>query len=1005
MPYNLFLSFLAIRGTCVMVALPNDAVKFRAYSLVGSGQKLAGSKIGSIADIKDMLALAAERNAIAAAARATTAAASAMIAKASSVGELHALNAATTALHSPRTAAGRTPRENRRPFTGPALTSPRGGGSVVTGSTGKSSSPWTSGSGVNRDKKADTDGAHSQDRRRPSTSPALESGANVSQPPPNPAPQGELDVFPAWIRERKDFQVFFPRFADVVVTDDEILRQGVPKEPTDRNIVELQCLARWIMKIPSMATSLDLSQATEIAKLARYQALKPREFVFRKGDKGDACYLIFSGEVHILIDGQKIATVGKNSAFGDIALQIENATRGADVQAGFPAVFTGSAAASGSAAPAAAPTASALIGAEVLKILAEDYHKTLARFQTRRRKHLIGWLHAEVLLFRDCVESKLHYFELVSLDVPLKQGEVLYRQGDSIGALYIVRSGSVRLEVDIQYEHKHRWPVGKREWKERVHAAKSRIPFGFENQAGFFGFEMFVEGLQTRAYTVIADSPGVELVGLNRVDCFSPYFSFTPRAIDRILEKHDKCRELAAKQIHQRLKDFHQTASAQKKSFASVIEKGLPVSVAPKFHHSKETPQFQFPSLKPARWEAPNDVVRALQHSKPTSGRDHPQHATTSTAMASTSAPTSTSTAPRTINAYASFGKDTDVKPWQYESRVLGADDVEIKISHCGICGSDIHTLDSGWGPATYPCVVGHEIVGEVTLAGANVSELAVGDRVGVGAQVSACLNKNKREGEKECRQCATGQDAYCPHMVWTYNDLYKEDGAITYGGYADYVRVPAAYAFKIPESIPSDAAAPLLCAGVTVFTPFKELGVKAGDRVGVIGIGGLGHLGIQFAKALGATVVAFSRSQSKEAEARALGADEYVNYSDPEQAKRAAGGVHGVGVDVLLLTADANDMPYNLFLSFLAIRGTCVMVALPNDAVKFRAYSLVGSGQKLAGSKIGSIADIKDMLALAAERNQIPTRVEARGVGSGDGVGGLASVARSQLSSEGASS
>uniref|UniRef100_K3WN52 Cyclic nucleotide-binding domain-containing protein n=1 Tax=Globisporangium ultimum (strain ATCC 200006 / CBS 805.95 / DAOM BR144) TaxID=431595 RepID=K3WN52_GLOUD len=439
--------------------------------------------------------------------------------------------------------------------------------------------------------------------------------------PPASPPRGEQEIFPAWIRERKDFQVFFPRFSDIVITDDEILRQGVPKDPGDRNIVELQCLARWIMKIPSMATSLDLSQATEIAKLARYQALKPREYVFHKGDKGDACYLVFSGEVHVLIDDQKVATVGKNSAFGDIALQIENATRGADVQAGTGAnvpvntsVSTAPAnnASTATSTPTQLPSAPA-IGVEVLKIMAEDYHKTLARCQTRRRKHLINWLHTEVLLFRDCVESKLHYFELVSLDVPLKQGEILYRQGDSIGAFYVVRSGKVRLEVDIQYEHKHRWPVGKHEWKEQVHAAKSRVPFALEERAGFFGFEMFVEGQQTRAYTVIADSPTVELVGLNRVDCFSPYFSFTPRAIERILEKHDKCRELATKQIHQKLKDFRRFTSAQKKAFNTTVEKEAPVSVKAKFNHSKETPQFQFPSLQPAKWEAPNDVVRALQ--------------------------------------------------------------------------------------------------------------------------------------------------------------------------------------------------------------------------------------------------------------------------------------------------------------------------------------------------------------------------------------------------------
>lgn len=546
--------------------------------------------------------------AIAAAARATTAAAAAMIAKASSVSELHALHAATSALHSPRTSSAQTPREHNRPFTGGVPATPLRGSSsqvlVLPSAKGTAAlNPTTATRG------GSDESTNSKDRRRPVTSPSqdLDAAAAAAQVLPSPLSRGDKEIFPAWIRERKDFQVFFPRFSDIVITDDEILRQGVPKDPSERNIVELQCLARWIMKIPSMATSLDLSQATEIAKLARYQALKPREYVFRKGDKGDACYLIFTGEVHVLIDDQKVATVGKNAAFGDIALQIENATRGADVQAG-----------SGASGPTATTNAATSnpppgIGVEMLKIMAEDYHKTLARCQTRRRKHLINWLHTEVLLFRDCVESKLHYFELVSLDVPLKQGEVLYRQGDSIGAFYIVRTGKVRLEVDIQYEHKHRWPVGKHEWKEQVHAAKSRTPFGYEERGGFFGFEMFVEGQQTRAYTVIADSPTVELVGLNRVDCFSPYFSFTPRAIDRILEKHDKCRELATKQIHQKLKDFHRLTSAQKKAVNNAVEKELPVSVKTKFKRSRESPQFQFPSLRPAKWEAPNDVVRALQ--------------------------------------------------------------------------------------------------------------------------------------------------------------------------------------------------------------------------------------------------------------------------------------------------------------------------------------------------------------------------------------------------------
>ncbi|EEY56078.1 mannitol dehydrogenase, putative [Phytophthora infestans T30-4] len=471
------------------------------------------------------------------------------------------------------------------------------------------------------------------------------------------------------------------------------------------------------------------------------------------------------------------------------------------------------------------------------------------------------------------------------------------------------------------------------------------------------------------------------------------------------------------------------------------------------------------------------------------------------------------SVAPRTIKALACFGKSEPVQLWEYESRPLGSDDVEIKISHCGICGSDLHVIDSGWKPTLYPCVVGHEIVGEVTLAGPDVKDLKMystahyfaftiaatvfaskerrfifrnktvsstpsniffaprrfflvaktlsakpcgrpclvsgvviagtvsngcnisswsfvssstapdrattharsksricvgskilfhngmllderikdiahiekryvvvlkrhGGRVEVaklaqqyndyfGMPVWACLNKDPKN---PCKDCAKGADAYCRGIVSTYNSKYQ-DGSLTYGGYAEYVRVLSPYAFKIPESIPSDAAAPLLCAGTTVFTPFKEAGLKAGDRVGIVGIGGLGHLAIQFAKAMGAeAVVAFSRSSNKEKEVLDLGADEFVNYSDPEQAKAAEDSV-----DILLVTADADGMPYQLFLSFLASRGTCIMVGLPNDEVHFKPAQVVMKGAKFVGSHIGSIQDVKDMLALAAEKNVRP--------------------------------
>ncbi|KAG7376446.1 hypothetical protein PHYPSEUDO_013402 [Phytophthora pseudosyringae] len=549
---------------------------------------------------------------VVASARATTAIAAAMMANSNSSGvsELKALHSSANALSSPRDRSGRgTPRDRThayaslvdivRPRTVPVL-SPRQASTSPRGSTvqkdGKLPLVREQSDQAESTSDASTNRRQGDQGLRPRTTPAPSTTAPLT---------GDREVFPAWIRERKDFQVFFPRFSDHVVTDEEILQQGVPKEPSERNIVELQCIARWIMRIPSMSTFLDLNQATEIAKLARYRAFRPQEYVFRKGGIGDACYLVLSGEVHILIDGEKVATVTKNSAFGDIALQLENATRGADVQAAFPP-------GSGHVTPSPGANSSLpAIGCEVLMIMAEDYHKTLARCQTRRRKHLVNWLHTEVTLFRDCVESKLHFFELVSIDVPLKKGEVLYTQGESVGAFYIVRSGRVRLEVDIQYERRHRWPCGNHKWKQQVHAVHSRVPFHTEESAGFFGFEMFIEGQQTRAYTVVADSPTVELVALNRVDCFSPYFSFTPRALDRIHDKNDKCGDMAQRKVQQQLRAFRRSQSVA--AHKNTPDNHPPIIVQRKFPHSQETPEFQFPCLRPAKWKADNEVVSAFQ--------------------------------------------------------------------------------------------------------------------------------------------------------------------------------------------------------------------------------------------------------------------------------------------------------------------------------------------------------------------------------------------------------
>jgi alcohol dehydrogenase (NADP+) len=320
-----------------------------------------------------------------------------------------------------------------------------------------------------------------------------------------------------------------------------------------------------------------------------------------------------------------------------------------------------------------------------------------------------------------------------------------------------------------------------------------------------------------------------------------------------------------------------------------------------------------------------------------------------------------TSTAPRTINSYAALDKTGECKPWQFEARPLGAEDVEIKISHCGVCGSDTHAIDSDWFPTPYPCVAGHEIIGHVTQAGHGVKGLAVGDRVGVGPNVWACLN---RDPAAPCRYCARGQDVLCDQIVFTFGGKYK-DGSTTRGGFSDYIRVDSNFAVKIPENIPSDTAAPLLCAGVTVFTPLKQEGVKAGDRVGVIGIGGLGHIAIQFINALGATPVAFSRSANKEKEAREIGAKEFYDLSNEDHRNKAMGSV-----DYLVLTADGKNMPFDLYLSLLRKCGTFIICGMPTDQIKIQPFLLLPRAISVRGSITGSIQDTKDMLELASKGN-----------------------------------
>ncbi|KAJ1680245.1 hypothetical protein EV182_000401 [Spiromyces aspiralis] len=312
------------------------------------------------------------------------------------------------------------------------------------------------------------------------------------------------------------------------------------------------------------------------------------------------------------------------------------------------------------------------------------------------------------------------------------------------------------------------------------------------------------------------------------------------------------------------------------------------------------------------------------------------------------------------IHGWACKGKDQPLEPWQYEPRPLGPHDVEIQISHCGICGSDIHTIDSGWGATQYPVIVGHEIVGRVITKGENVAHLDIGDLVGVGAQVYACQ-------KDDCDPCQRNLDPHCPHGVFAYNAKYS-DGAPAYGGYAEAVRVDANYAIRIPDNIRPEEAAPLMCAGVTVFAPMLRKGVKKGDRVGVVGIGGLGHLALQFARALGCEVTAFSSSEDKRDECLKLGATRFINIRKAEDLAKAKRSL-----DYLYITSCAKSNDYNLFTEWVDFEGQICLLAAPENDLSIKPFSLLMNSVYIGGSLIGGVKYLEETLDFASKHGVRP--------------------------------
>jgi len=303
----------------------------------------------------------------------------------------------------------------------------------------------------------------------------------------------------------------------------------------------------------------------------------------------------------------------------------------------------------------------------------------------------------------------------------------------------------------------------------------------------------------------------------------------------------------------------------------------------------------------------------------------------------------------------------------EYKPKTFQETDIDIKVSHCGICGSDLHTLRSGWGPTDYPQVVGHEIVGKVVRVGKEVKHLKVGDRVGVGAQCDSCL---------KCQNCKDGRESYCDGgMVGTYNGRFNPSGEKSYGGYAEYSRVPAHFAFKLPEKLPSEVAAPMLCGGVTVFSPLKQLQAGPGKRIGVVGVGGLGHFAILFAKALGAEVVAISHSASKKADAEKMGATQFIATKDSDDWDTK----NRRTLDGIIVTANNRDMPIIKYNNLLKVGGRMILVGAPEgDLHPFNIFPFIANNTSMGGSLIGGSKDIREMLELAAKAD-VKSWVEVR--------------------------
>jgi alcohol dehydrogenase (NADP+) len=305
--------------------------------------------------------------------------------------------------------------------------------------------------------------------------------------------------------------------------------------------------------------------------------------------------------------------------------------------------------------------------------------------------------------------------------------------------------------------------------------------------------------------------------------------------------------------------------------------------------------------------------------------------------------------------AYAAASAKDKLTPFQFERRSPRPDDIVIEIAYCGICHSDIHTARGEWGPTYFPCVPGHEIVGHVVQVGKRVKRFKVGDLAGVGCMVDSC---------GKCKSCKSNEEQFCEgHSVFTYNSTELDGKTPTFGGYSSHITIKDKYALKIKKGQPLERIAPLLCAGITTYSPLKRFGTKKGKKVGVVGLGGLGHMAVKIAKAMGAEVTVFSTSPHKEKDAKSLGAKKFVVSKDPANFAPLAGQL-----DLIIDTVSA-EHDFSPYLSTLKIDGTHVLVGASPTPNEVSAFALIFGRKRLAGSLIGGIKETQEMLDFCARK------------------------------------